>query len=160
MNAGILPIALLCATLGLVLSLAAPRLAWRAFAALVVSAALVSFLPISGAPNEPLFFGLWVSMIATAAIAFIPAFSPDHWAIPAAINAGGWSGALASSSNQHTGLAVALLLSLLFIPGRWVVHQGYSVALKVAASWMIAIATLSTFVSMMPTPGYRKDHME
>lgn len=160
MNAGILPIILLCATLGLVLSLAAPRLAWRAFAALAVSAGVVAFLPIPNAWNDQLFFGLWVSMIATALFAFLPNISPDHWAIPAAINAGAWSGALASSSGQQSGLAPALLLALLFIPGRWVANQGYAIAFKVAASWMIAIATLSTFVSMMPTPGYRKDHME
>lgn len=160
MNAGILPIALLCATLGMVLSLANSRLAWRAFAALIVSAGLVAFIPIPGTWNQTLFFALWASIVATAAFAFLPSISPNRWAVPAAINAGAWSGGLASLSGQQIGLALALLLSLLFIPGRWAVNQGYAIALKVAASWMIAIATLSTFVSMMPTPGYRKDHME
>ena len=33
-------------------------------------------------------------------------------------------------------------------------------AVKVAASWMIAVSSLALFVSMMPHPGYVPDHME
>ena len=34
------------------------------------------------------------------------------------------------------------------------------IAVKVAASWMIAISSLALFVSLMPHPGYVPDHME
>lgn len=160
MNGGLLPILLLFATLGLALSLANRRAAWIALASLLASAGIVSLIPLPPALLEPVFVGLWFSIIATAVLVYFPRLSPDRWALPVAINAGAWAGALASLSGRHAGLVVALPLALLFLPGRWIVDHGHLVFLKVAASWMIAIAALSMFVSLTPTPGYKPDHME
>ena len=160
MNGGLLPILLLFATLGLALSLANRRAAWIALASLLASAGVVSLIPLPPALLEPVFVGLWFSIIATAVLVYLPRLSPDRWALPVAINAGAWAGALASLSGRHAGLVVALPLALLFLPGRWIVDHGHLVFLKVAASWMIAIAALSMFVSLTPTPGYKPDHME
>jgi len=160
MNGGILPIALIVATLGLLLSRATARAAWLGFIGLIVSAAIVSMIPLPATLTEMAFVGLWLSLIGSAALVFLARPLPERWIIPAAANAGTWAGALASLSGRHAGLAACLLLALLFIPGRWIAEHGMAIALKVAASWLIAIATLAIFVSLTPTPGYKPDHME
>jgi ABC-type proline/glycine betaine transport system permease subunit len=58
------------------------------------------------------------------------------------------------------GLALGLLPTLLAIPVHWIARQKFAILLKVVASWVIAIASLALFVSVMPTPGYKPDHME
>ena len=49
---------------------------------------------------------------------------------------------------------------LLFAVGRPIVLRGWSIGLKVLASWLAAVAILATMVSLTPTPGYKPDHME
>ena len=160
MNGGILPLLLICATVGLALSLVGRRDAWLGVAAIVASALLVSMLDIPPAASAIIFSGLFVSTIITAILVYLPRSWPRDWAIPVAINAGGWAGALASLSGMHNALWLALPLCLLCLPGRWIEQRGLGVALKVAASWMIAISSLALFVSLMPHPGYVPDHME
>jgi len=160
MNGGILPILLICATVGLALSLVGRRDAWLGLAAILVSALVVSRFPISPDASKIVFAGLFVSTIVTAVLIYLPRTWPRRWAIPVAGNAGGWAGALASLADRHNALWLALPLCLLCLPGRWIDQRGLGIGLKVAASWMIAISSLSLFVSMMPHPGYVPDHME
>lgn len=160
MNGGILPLLLICATVGLALSIVGWRDAWLGVSAIALSALLVSFTPFDPGVTKVVFAGLFLSTIFTAALVYVPRRWPRHWAIPIAVNAGGWAGALASLSGMHRALWLALPLCLLFVPGRWFEQRGLGIAIKVAASWMIAIASLSLFVSMMPHPGYVPDHME
>lgn len=160
MNGGILPILLICATVGLALSLVGWRDAWLGVAAIVLSALLVSIFNIPPTASKIIFFGLFVSTILTAVLVYVPQSWPRHWAIPVAVNAGGWAGALASLSGMHNALWLALPLCLLCLPGRWINQRGFGIAVKVAASWMIAISSLALFVSLMPHPGYVPDHME
>ena len=160
MNGGIVPILLICATLGLALSLVGTRDAWLGVTAIVLSALIVSTLKIAPGASNIIFAGLFLSTIFTALLIYLPRSWPRRWAIPVAVNAGGWAGALASLSGMHTGLWLALPLCLICLPGRWIVQRGLGIAVKVAASWMIAIASLALFVSMMPHPGYVPDHME
>ena len=160
MNAGILPMLLLCATVGLLLSFGSQRVAWLGFVGLVASALILSLLTLPAEVSKQIFIGAWVSIIVTAAVTYLPPRLPSRWAIPLAINAGAWVGALASLSGRKHDLLLALPLSLIFVLGRWVVARGLALGVKVVASWMIAIATLSIFVSMTPTPGYEPDHMQ
>ena len=160
MNGGILPILLICATLGLALSLVARRDAWLGISAIVLSALVVSMLKIAPDASKIVFGGLFLSTILTAILVYLPRSWPRRWAIPIAVNAGGWAGALASLSGMHSGLWLALPLCLLCVPGRWIEQRGLGIAVKVAASWMIAISSLALFVSLMPHPGYVPDHME
>ncbi len=160
MNGGILPLLLICATIGLALSLAGRRQAWIGVGAVAAAALLTSLIPISESGSRIAFAGLWISMIVTAAMVYLPRDWPTHWAIPVAVIGGGWAGAVASLSDMRWALVLALPLSLLFMLGRLIISRGYGVAVKVAASWMIAISSLSLFVSMMPHPGYVPDHME
>ena len=160
MNGGILPLLLICATVGLALSLVGRRDALLGLAAILLSALAVSLFPITPDASNIIFAGLFVSTIITAMLLYLPRAWPRRWAIPVAVNAGGWAGALASLSSLQNALWLALPLCLLCIPGRWIDRRGLGIGLKVAASWMIAISSLSLFVSMMPHPGYVPDHME
>lgn len=160
MNGGVLPLILLFATVGLALGAASPRTAWLSLAVMVGTGLPVSLQPVPPSASDAVFTGLWVSAIATAVLAFLPGRLIDRLALPAALNAGLWSGALASMSDQRAGLVLALILALLAVPARWLALRGHRIVIKVAASWMIAIASLSMFVSFLPTPGYKLDHME
>lgn len=160
MNSGILPLLLICATLGLSLALAPQRDAWLGVAAMAASALLLSLMPLSPSLSDTIFIGLWLSIIATAALTYLPRRFADRLTIAAGLNAGAWAGALAAVSDKRGELIIALVLALLFIPARWFTLRGYHIVIKVIASWMIAVASLSMFVSLIPTPGYKPDHME
>ncbi|MEO6579625.1 MAG: hypothetical protein ABIN83_00550 [Sphingomicrobium sp.] len=160
MNGGILPILMICATVGLALSLVDRRDAFLGITAIVLSAVLVSIFKIAPGASKIVFAGLFLSTIFTAILIYLPRSWPHHWALPVTVNAGGWAGALASLSGMHTALWLALPLCLICLPGRWIEQRGLGIAVKVAASWMIAISSLALFVSMMPHPGYVPDHME
>jgi hypothetical protein len=49
---------------------------------------------------------------------------------------------------------------LALAPGRWLVRRKASIVLRVAASWLMAIAGLEALLPLVSTPGYRPDHME
>lgn len=161
MNGGILPLLMIFATVGLALSLVGRRDALLGLAAILMSALAVSlFLHVPPEASKFIFAGLFVSTIITASSLYLPRAWPRSWTISVALNAGGWAGALASVSAMQNALCLGLPLCLLCLPGRWIDRRGFGLGLKVAASWMIAISSLSLFVSMMPHPGYVPDHME
>ena len=55
--------------------------------------------------------------------------------------------------------AFGLLLALL--PAAWIANRRVLIALRVAASWLIAVAMLGALLQFLPvTPGYLPDHME
>lgn len=153
--------ALMCVAAGLALSRTSrSKDAWLGYVALIASALVASLLPIPAQYETVAFIGLWLSVAATAAFAI---FSPEHgtrFAIPLAINAGIWAGGLATVSSNRTGLALAFPFGLVFMLGQWLGRNGYGVAVKVLASWAIAIAMLAFFVTLIPTAGYEADHME
>lgn len=160
MNGGPLPLLLLCATIGLLLSYASLRAACLGFASLAATSVIVSLLALPPRLTTALFAGLWLSIILIAALTYLPRDVAARWAIPLATVGGLWVGGLASVSGRKSDLALVLPITLLWVPGRWIVGRGHGLAVKIVASWMIAIATLSLFVSMTPTPGYQPDHME
>lgn len=160
MNGGILLLALLSATLGLLLSFTSGRVGGLALAAMASLAAIMAAASPAQDMIAALTFGVLAITIITAAITILRPSAAGTFVVPLAMLAGVSVGALASSSGRKGDLLLALPLSLLFVPGRRIVANGYGIAIKVVASWMIAIATLSIFVSMTPTPGYEPDHME
>jgi len=55
--------------------------------------------------------------------------------------------------------ASGLLLSL--FPAAWIADRRVLIALRVVASWLIAVAMLGALLQLLPvTPGYVPDHME
>jgi hypothetical protein len=160
MNAGPVPLLLIAAALGLALSFASLRSAVIAVALFVVTAIIGALIPVSPDMQDRLFAGLLVSTLGTAALVYLPKGLSDVAAWIAGANDGLWLGLVAAITHQRGSVAFALPLCLLLVPGRWVVQHGYSIAIKVICSWLIAIAALAIFVSLVPTPGYKPDHME
>ena len=77
----------------------------------------------------------------------------------AGLNAGVWSGLLIGRAGRPLDLAIAAPALLLLLPATWLVQRRWTIALKVAASWLIAIAVLASVLPLIPTPGYAPDHM-
>lgn len=160
MNSGILPLLLLGLTLGLALSTAIPKWAWRGWIIADFVAIAMSFVPIAREHLITVEIGLWVSTILTAAVAYLPARFAAPATLPVAINAGAWLGAVASASAMRPVMLAGLFVALVFLPIHALSSRGSAIAVKVVASWMIAVGTLAVFVSMVPTPGYMQDHMQ
>ena len=160
MNGGLVPSLVLCATIGLLLSFASLRAAWIGFAGLATISVFASLLALPTSLTNAIFVGLWLNIILTAVMTYLPRDLARRWAIPLATVGGIWVGALASVTDRKNDLVLVLPVTLLWLPGRWVVARGYGLGVKIVASWMIAISSLSLFVSLTPTPGYDPDHME
>ncbi|MBV9528440.1 hypothetical protein [Sphingomonas sp.] len=160
MNAGPVPLFLLAAALGLALSFTSWRAACIALLLAIAGAGAGALIAMSKGSQDILFAGLLASTLATAALVYLPKGLPPPAALIAGVNAGVWLGLVASVTGQRMELIVAIPFGFLFLPGHWIVERGYSIAIKVVCSWLIAIAALAIFVSLVPTPGYKPDHME
>lgn len=160
MNSGPLPLLFLGLTLGLALSRVPRGLAWRSLLVVIVSALIASFVPVSADLSVKVEVGLWISTILIGVAMFVPGRLVVRLAYVLALVAGLFLGLVASLSTGLLLLLPALLVVLVFIPLQAFSSKGSAIAAKVIASWMIAIGTLVLFASMVPTPGYRQDHME
>lgn len=160
MNAGFLPLALLCAALGLALAKTPLKRAAVAIAVLVL-ASLLSYWTIPVARWETAaMLGLWVSAAITAGLAYLPRGIDGVWLWLASINAGLWIGVVAHSAGGGAGLALALPLALLMWPAAWLLEKQLDAVVKIAASWIVAVSILAGMVAISPVPGYAPDHME
>ncbi|MBA3667386.1 MAG: hypothetical protein H0W65_06655 [Sphingomonas sp.] len=159
MNGGLVPLFLLSATLALMLSFAPIRMTSLGLLAFAAITPLL-FLMSGALSSTIIFLGLWASMIATALVVYLPIARWSAAILPLCLNAGFWMGAYAALYSDRAGLALGLVPALLAFPVKWLIRRKFDIVIKVVASWMIAIASLSMFVSLMPTPGYKLDHME
>ncbi len=160
MNAGFLPLALLCAALGLALAKTPRKFAALAIVALVI-ASLLSFAFISSTHWEtPAMLALWLSAAITAGLGYLPRGVNGVWGVVAGINAGLWVGIVAHSAGGSGGMAAAWTLALLFLPAAWLFEKELGAAVKIAASWIVAVSILAGMVAISPVPGYAPDHME
>ena len=160
MNGGIIPSLLLAATIGLLLSFAPRRLALIAIACMALAAGLFALPMLPTSLTTAVFVVVWLTIMVAAGLTFGPPSLAQHLAIPLAIVAGAGVGALAAVLDRRSDLLLAVPAGLLFVPGAWLVARGRAIGVKIVASWMLAIALLSMFVSLTPTPGYQPDHME
>lgn len=120
---------------------------------MTAAAAIVALISVPQTLSTAIFVGIWSTIFAAAALTYLPPAVAQRWALPIAVVAGVGVGSLASLSGRKGDLMLALPISLLFVPGRWAVARGYGLGNKILASWMMAIAMLSTFVLLTPTPG-------
>jgi hypothetical protein len=161
MRGGVLPPALLFAALGLALS-CAPRSAWApSLLALLASVGAFSFLPVPQNWLEGVYLACWISVIATAAsVHFVRGLGPGV-ALALSLNAGIWASAVVHLSGSRLDLLNALPCVLILFPASWVVRRHASIPVKVASSWIIAVAVLAATLQLLPvTPGYLPDHLE
>ena len=160
MNAGFVPLALLCTALALALAKTPVKLSAMAIFLLVI-AVLLSFAVIPAAHWEtPAMLGLWVSAAITALLAYLPRGIKGIWVLLVSVNAGLWLGVVAHSAGKEIGIASALPFALLFLPATWLLERQFGAVVKIAASWIVAVSILAFTVALTPVPGYAPDHME
>jgi hypothetical protein len=161
MRGGVLPPALLFAALGLALGFA-PRRAWApSLLTLLATLGAFTFFPVPRVWLEGVFLGCWISVVATAATVHLVRGLSPRAAITVSLNAGVWASVVVSVSGSRLDLLRALPCVLIFWPASWVVGRYTSIPVKVASSWVIAVAVLATTLQLLPvTPGYLPDHME
>ena len=161
MRGGALPPALLLAALAFALAHALPRARIWSLIALLGTLAVLSQLALPGDWLETAFLGCWVSTAATAAAVHLPRGPRLAGGILLSMNAGFWAHAVVTLSGTPLDLLAALAVVLLILPAAWLVARGASIAVKVASSWLIAIAMLAAVLPFLPvTPGYLPDHLE
>ena len=160
MRGGSLPPALLCAALAFALAFAPRRVIAPSLVALTAAAALTSLLPIGLAWREHVFIACWAGVVFIAALVHLPAGVGERQAPILGAVAGILCGAVVEVAGTPGDLLKALPFVLLVLPARWLVATKRQIAVKVAASWLIAVAILAAALPIEPTPGYEPDHME
>lgn len=161
MRGGALPPALLLAALAFVLAHASPRTRIWSLIALLGMLAALSQLALPPDWLEIAFLGCWISTAGTAAAVHLPSGPGPAGGILLSLNAGFWAQAVVALSGTPHDLLAALAVIILVVPAGWLVARGASIAVKVASSWLIAIAILAAVLPFLPvTPGYLPDHLE
>ena len=161
MRGGALPPALLCAALGFALAFAPRRAVAPALALLAVLAVLVSFAPVEPRWTDAVFLGCWVSVAVAALAVYLPGGVSLRTALLLAVNTGVAAGAVTAVRGEPEDMLVALPCTMVVLPATWLVLSGRSIVVKVAASWLLAVALLAAALpAVVETPGYAPDHME
>lgn len=136
------------------------KLAMMAVAVLLVTTFFsYAFIPSAQWETQAL-LGFWLSAAITAVFAYLPRGIHGVWVLLASVNAGLWLGIVAHSAGGGVGIALALPFTFLFFPAAWLQKREIGVAVKIAASWILAVSILAGMVSISPVPGYEPDHME
>lgn len=159
MRGGIWPPALLCAAMAFALAFAPRHLRLPAIVVIIVTALATSRLPVPTAWQEAIFAGTWLSVIIAALAVHFTRLQGNLLLVLAG-NSGIWAGAVTAIAGTPRDLLRALPLLLLAFPGAWLVANRGGIAIKVAASWLVAIAILVATLPIVPTPGYARDHLE
>lgn len=160
MNTAIVPIVLLCASLGLALAWATPRARVAGLAAFALSAALASAASPPVRWVEPALLTCWIGVAACAAFVLFGRRMVGPVAAALGLAAGLATGLAAAMQERFVDLAAAATLLLLFMPAVWLIRSGRGMAVRVCASWLVAVAVLGAAAPLVSTPGYSPDHME
>lgn len=152
-----LPAALVCAALGVALGVV-PMSTWRIPLALFGAAAIAlgtQQLPVIW--QDAILLGCWVSIVASAA----SVHGPSHrLTLALSCGAGMCLGGLIGTAGFRWPLACAPSM-LLIAPLVRAIHVRAPIAVKVFASWLIAVAILVGMLRFVPvTPGYVADHVD
>jgi hypothetical protein len=151
----------LFAALGLALAFAPPRARAWGLVLLMATLTALSFVRFSRDWLETAFLGCWASVAVTAAAVHIPYGPRMAGALLLSVNAGIWASAVVALSGTRLDLVEAVPCALLVLPASWLVAKRASIAIKVASSWLIAIAMLAAVLPFLAvTPGYLPDHLE
>jgi hypothetical protein len=152
---------LLLLALGVALTHAPRRAVGPSLLAMLAALSISILLPVTCVSPGPLFLGCWISVIATAASVHLRHGMSTRAAMSLSFNAGGWAGAVLMASGSPLDVVRVLPAVLLVLPARFIVARHGPIAVKVLASWIIAIAALSAALQALPvTPGYLPDHVE
>jgi hypothetical protein len=156
-----LPPALLFAALGLALAFSDRKRLPLMMLITAAIAAPVSFVPFSHSWADGLFLGCWASVLLAGVVVHLPGGVGPRLAAILALDVGFWGGAVIAVAGHPLDLAISLPWVALAYPGAWLVKSKWQIAVKVLASWLIAVALLSATLQITtPTPGYVPDHMD
>lgn len=161
MRGAALPATLLLAALGLALA----RASWRTWVcsllALAGAVAVLSQIGFAHDWIEIAFLGCWASTAASAATVYLPRSPGILVGVFLSLNAGVWVSAVVALAGKPPDLIAAVPAVLLAVPAAWLTRRRASIAVKVACSWLIAIAMLVAALPFLSTtPGYLPDHLE
>ena len=164
MRGGALPAALACVSLALALGFAPRRAVVPACGVLVATAMLVSNLRQPQSWHEAAFLFCWGSIVLIAASVHLPRTIWERRGLSLATLFATLTGTASASvvafEGRDTDLYLAFALVILCLPARLLVDRRLSIALKVVASWIAAVAILAALLPLAPTPGYVPDHMQ
>lgn len=160
MRDSMLPAAMLCVSLALPLGFIPVREAAVSVAAAMAGAVLALLLPIPPGHEDLIFSGCWLSTLILTVCVHLPRGLHRVAALVLGADAGLWAGQVVQTDGHGANLMIALPLVLLCVPARGLVNTGRGIALKVVASWLMAIAGMELVLTLIPTPGYMPDHME
>ena len=160
MRGAALPIALLCVALAFALARSPRQSALIGIAVAVVTAGAAAMFAWPPNWHEGVFLAGWIGVIAMAGSVHLPRGVPVTLALGFGSVTGVLAGAITAYEGRITDLALALPALLLLFPARALADRGWSIVIKVAASWLIAVAILAALLPLAPTPGYVPDHME
>lgn len=161
MRGGALPAALLLAALGLALG----RASWRTqiWSVIALVGAVATLLQVKFVDGwiEIAFLGCWASTAATAASVYLPRSPGMPACVVLSFNAGLWVSAVVALAGAPPDLIAAFPAILLAFPAAWLTRRRAQIAVRVASSWLIAIAMLVAALPFLSTtPGYLPDHLE
>ena len=160
MRGGTLPPALVLAALAFALAFAPRRMVWPALGLAVVAAVATALLRLPHGWTGAIFVVCWATTIIAAASVHLPRGVGKRLSLILALAAGVAAGATIAVAGTRLDLARALPVALLVWPARWLIAHKGGIAVKVAASWLVAVAILVGTLPIVPTPGYVADHME
>ncbi len=161
MRGGALPPALMSTALGFALAFAPRRTIPSSVVAFIVVAAAVSMLKTPSRWTDAIFYGCWISVILTALLVHLRKPMTLVATLPIAANAGLWAGGVIAAAGVPIDLLKALPWVLICVPASWLITRRLGVAIKVVASWLVAVSVLAAALpTLTPTPGYVGDHME
>ncbi len=129
-------------------------------AVMVIVALAASFLILPIGWQDGVFLGCWISVAATALTVHLPKGLGRTLALFLALNAGIWVGAVISTAGDRLDLFKSLPVALVCWPAAWLVARNKGIVIKVVSSWLIAVALLAAGLTIVPTPGYKPDHMD
>jgi hypothetical protein len=159
-NAGALPMALQLLALVFALAFAPQKAVMPALFLMSLVAAVAFACPVTGKWETVLFLGSWAGLVLVVLTVHLPAGPTQAVSLILGANTGLWVGTIAAASDMPSDVMKVLPLALLVLPARWLVAHRGGIAIKVAASWLIAVAILCATLPIVPTPGYVADHME
>jgi hypothetical protein len=161
MRGGALPPALLAGALGFALAFAPRRVIAPAVGVFVITASVASFSTPDPAWIDAIFYACWGSVVLTALSVHLPQSMGLRLGLLLAANAGLWAGAVIAVAGVSLDLAKSLPWVLICIPAAWLIGRRFQIAIKVVASWLVAVSLLAAALpATTPTPGYVGDHME
>jgi hypothetical protein len=161
MRGGALPPALLASALGFALAFAPRKVLAPAIGVFAATAVLAAQLKPETRLIDPIFYACWISVVVTVLVVHLkrPFGLKPYLALSA--NAGLWAGAVIAVAGAPLDLAKSLPWVLICLPAAWLVSRRFQIAIKVVASWLIAVSLLAAALpAITPTPGYAGDHLE